>query len=210
MSSKHSILRAVAAVFAALAMSSVAPAATSGPTPSPGKAKVLLETKEALALAFPGGDVARETFFLSDKEKERVSKLAGARFQTGLAFRYVAKKGGLLLGTAYFDTHRVRTMKETVMIVVAPNGTIARVEVLAFAEPLDYKPREKWYAQYVGKKLDADLELKRSIRGVTGATLTARATTEAARRVLALHGVVEEKARGAEGRKRRTRPKASL
>ena len=43
-----------------------------------------------------------------------------------------------------------------------------------------------------GRKLDDDLALKRGIRSVTGATLTARATTEAVRRILALHRVVEE------------------
>ena len=44
--------------------------------------------------------------------------------------------------------------------------------------------------QYDGEKLDDDLSLKRDIRPVTGATLTARATTEAVRRVLAIHRVV--------------------
>jgi Na+-translocating ferredoxin:NAD+ oxidoreductase RnfG subunit len=51
-------------------------------------------------------------------------------------------------------------------------------------------PREGWYGQYEGRLLDDDLALKRGIRPVTGATLTARATTEAVRRVLALHQVI--------------------
>lgn len=50
-------------------------------------------------------------------------------------------------------------------------------------------PREEWYHQCDGEDLDDDLSLKRDIRPVTGATLTARATTEAVRRVLAIHQV---------------------
>ena len=38
-------------------------------------------------------------------------------------------------------------------------------------------------------RLDEELELKRAIRPVTGATLTARATSDAVRRILAIHDV---------------------
>ena len=38
--------------------------------------------------------------------------------------------------------------------------------------------------------MNDELSMKRGIRAVTGATLTARATTDAARRVLALHHVL--------------------
>jgi Na+-translocating ferredoxin:NAD+ oxidoreductase RnfG subunit len=63
---------------------------------------------------------------------------------------------------------------------------------VTFREPLEYMPRKGWYEQYEGQELDDDLALKRNIRPVTGATLTARATTDAVRRVLALHAVVAE------------------
>ena len=76
------------------------------------------------------------------------------------------------------------------MVVVAPDSTLRRVEVLAFGEPLDYIPADVFYAQYRGKRLDEKLHLKRGVRNVTGATLTAQATTDAARRTLALHALV--------------------
>jgi hypothetical protein len=83
------------------------------------------------------------------------------------------------------------------MVVIAPAGTIARIEVLSFSEPEEYLPREHWYAQFPGKALNDELAMKRGIRPVSGATLTARATTEAARRVLALHQVLERRAKKA-------------
>jgi len=76
------------------------------------------------------------------------------------------------------------------MIVVDPRGRIARFEILAFGEPPEYIPRGSWYQQLIGRELDDELELDRGIRGVSGATLTARASTQAARRILALHQVL--------------------
>jgi hypothetical protein len=75
---------------------------------------------------------------------------------------------------------------------VDPQGKVGRIEVISFREPEEYMPRALWYQQFQGKALDRDLQIKRDIRPVTGATLTARATTGAVRRVLALHQVLQE------------------
>lgn len=154
-------------------------------------ATVLVSVEEALALAFPGAATVRETLFLTDDQMQEASELSGAEVGSALVTRYSATDaGGVVVGHAYLDTHRVRTLPETLMIVVGPDGTVGRVEVVVFREPVEYMPREGWYRQYDGEKLDDDLSLKRDIRPVTGATLTARATTEAVRRVLAIHRVV--------------------
>lgn len=152
--------------------------------------KVFLTADEALALAFPGCAIERRTVYLTEAEEERARELAQVPLETRIVRPYVATKDGALVGTAYFDAHRVRTKNEVVMFVVGPDSRLGRFELLAFAEPPEYIPRPAFYAQFQGKKLDDELDLKRGIRGVAGATLTVRATTEAARRVLALHAVV--------------------
>ena len=155
--------------------------------------KVLLTPEEALKLAFPGATITRHTAFLTKAQQEAARKLSGdEEAPSALATYYTGVKDGKLLGTGYLDTHTVRTMPETVLIVVDPAGAIARIEVLSFSEPEEYLPKAHWYEQFQGKALDDELSLKRAIRPVTGATLTARATTEAARRVLALHKVLQE------------------
>ena len=162
---------------------------------SPGLAKVFLTQEEALKLAFPGATVERRSVFLTETEVSEVAHLSGGPRPSALAVAYVATKDGRPTGTAYFDTHVVRTLAETLMVVVSPAGSIARIEILSFSEPEEYLPREHWYAQFPGKALDDELSIKRGIRPVSGATLTARATTEAARRVLALHQVVARRVR---------------
>jgi Na+-translocating ferredoxin:NAD+ oxidoreductase RnfG subunit len=156
-------------------------------------ARVQLTQEEALALAFPEARVERESVFLSDEQAARAAELAEWEMKKKLVVAYRAWRDGKLVGTAYFDTHIVRSLPETLMVVVAPDGRVRRVEVLAFSEPPEYQPREPWYAQFSGQRLDQGLKLKRNIRAVTGATLTARATLEAVRRVLALHRVIEQR-----------------
>jgi len=194
-------LLAVATVSPAAALAPPAsgspPSAVAGGADGPGATgQVFLTVDEALELAFPDCQIERRRVFLTEEQHARAKKLADVEIDSAIVRPYVATKDGKLVGTAYFDAHRVRTLKETVMFVAAPDNRIARVEVLAFAEPIEYMPRGTWYAQFLGRVLDEELNLKRGIKNVTGATLTARATTEAARRVLALHQVVNE-AKGA-------------
>lgn len=150
------------------------------------KGKVFLTKEEALALAFQDCEVQRSTVYLTAAQRKRVDELAGFEVSTPIAYTYRATRGDRLVGYAWFDSSKVRTKKQSVMFVVSPAGLIERFELLAFGEPSDYIPRANWYAQLLGKRLDKELQLKRSIKSVTGATLTAHATVDAARRVLAL------------------------
>ncbi len=158
--------------------------------PSAGGGKVYLTVEEALELAFPDCAIERRTVYLTEEQRKVVEALAGFALDDAVVHPYVATRGKELAGTAWFDAHRVRTKNAVLMFAVAPDRKVARVELLAFAEPVEYVPRASWYAQFVGRKLDPELDLERGIRGVAGATLTARTATKAARRVLALHEVV--------------------
>ncbi len=158
---------------------------------APAAARVYLTREEALKLAFPGASIERKTAYLTAEQQREARTLSGDPKPPGaLVTYYAATKDGKDAGTAYFDVHVVRTMPETILVVVDPSGAIGRIEVLSFSEPEEYLPRPHWYAQFPGKALDDELSMKRAIRPVTGATLTARATTDAARRVLALHRVL--------------------
>src|SRR6266850_1669129 len=69
---------------------------------------------------------------------------------------------------------------------VAPDGTLQRIDILSFDEPEDYLPTNRWLQQFQGRSLQ-DLGARQGIRMLTGATLSSRAVTQAARRILALH-----------------------
>lgn len=109
---------------------------------------------------------------------------------------YVGRGGDSLLGVAYFDAHRVRTLNEVLMIVVLPDGAIAHIEVLLFAEPPEYRPPRGWLQRIEGRTLTDELSLRGAIVNMSGATLTARAVVEASRRTLAYHQVIRPLAGG--------------
>ncbi len=155
--------------------------------------KEFLTLEEALKLAFGDAKVERGTIYLDEGQVKRIEERAGSAPYVHTVHPYSAFRDGRRIGTAYLDTHVVRTMKETVMVVVDDKDCVQRVELLAFGEPKNYVPKSAWYGQFTGRKLDAELSLKRSIRGVTGATLTTTATTAAVRRVLALHEVLNKR-----------------
>lgn len=159
-------------------------------TASPASSKVFLTLDEALELAFPGCDIDRRTVYLTREQLHRARDLANAPIERAIVHPYVATCSGEPGGVAYFDAHRVRTLPETLMVAVGPDDRIKRLEVLSFREPEDYLPGERWYAQFLGEPLTDGLRLEADIRGITGATLTARATSDAVRRLLALHAVI--------------------
>jgi len=163
---------------------------------APAGAKVFLSVDEAVKLAFADAQVTRQTAFLTPEQVARAKALAGVEVASALVTFYTGRKGGQIVGTAYFDTHRVRTLPETLMIVVDAAGAVRRLEIVSFREPEEYIPRGNWYRQFLGRKLDPELALKRAIHPATGASLTARATTEAVRRALALHRVLAEGGKG--------------
>lgn len=133
-------------------------------------------------MAFPQTKPERRTAFLTDDQAKAVEQAARAKLDSKVWTYYVAGST-----TAYFESHLVRTMNETVMVVVGADGKVAFVEILSFAEPDDYIASKRWLAQFPGRKLDDDLVLRRGLRGITGASLTAEAVARSVRRVLAVH-----------------------
>ena len=152
-------------------------------------------TQEALALAFPGAQFTRKEHVLSGIQAERVKALAQVELPGSWMVAYEARKNGVLVGVGFFDTHRVRTLNETLLVALSPEGRILRVEAVAFREPAEYMAKEAWVKQFEGKGLDAQLSLKGAIHPLSGATLTAHAMTDAARRCLALHQVLYREAK---------------
>jgi len=100
-----------------------------------------------------------------------------------------AWRGEKLLGYFVIDVHNVRTKSEALLVAVDAQGRVSQVRVLAFHEPIDYKPVQRWYDAFAGKKIGDDLRVGYDVDAVSGATLTTRSTSAAVRRVLAYHKV---------------------
>ncbi len=154
----------------------------------PAAARVFMTQQQAIAAAFPPpSKVERRTLYLDDEQARRASEVAGAPVEVRVVPYYVGTLEGQVSGYAYFDTHLVRTLPETVLILLSGEGKIERIDIVSFEEPEDYLPPKRWLEQFPGRTRPGELAPGGPIRSVTGATLSARAVTGAARRVLALH-----------------------
>jgi Na+-translocating ferredoxin:NAD+ oxidoreductase RnfG subunit len=160
-------------------------------TPAPAESKVFHSRSDALKIAFPDAErIEDETFVLSDAQAERITALSQAPLDSKLVKIYTGYRGDAPLGYAVIDIHNVRTMPEAFMVVLTPDGGVRSVRVLAFHEPLDYLPNQRWYSQFDGKSSESPLRLGGDIHAVVGATLSARATTRGVRRALAFYRVL--------------------
>jgi hypothetical protein len=153
--------------------------------------KVFLSQSEALALAFPDAEEVRsDTFVLDDDQVARIESLARCELDSKLVKIYTGTSGGKVLGYALIDIHNVRTLPEAFMVVLSPAGEIRSLRILAFHEPLEYKPTDRWYSQFNNRSIEAPLRVGGDVHGVVGATLSTRATTLGVRRALAYHKVL--------------------
>jgi len=152
-----------------------------------------LSREEVLKLVYPGTTVRTEYVFLTEDQQLQAAKHSGVDVPSALIARYLASKNSEIVGRAYIDTHTVRTKKETLLIALNTAGEVLQIEVTAFLEPQEYLAPDAWLRQYEGRILNADLAIHRAIRPIAGATLTAQATNEAVRRVLAIDEILKEK-----------------
>lgn len=159
--------------------------------PPPAEAKVFFSRSEALEMAFPEADrIESETYILADAQVARIEQISASPIDSKLVKIYKGLKGDRLLGYAVIDMHRVRTLPEAFLVVLSPEGSVRSLRVLAFHEPLDYLPTDRWYHQFDEKNLGNALRLGGDVHGVVGATLSARATTRGVRRILAYYEVL--------------------
>jgi hypothetical protein len=155
------------------------------------EAEVFLSQAEALALAFPGADrVESRTHVLDDAQAARVESLARAPVESRLATIHTGWRDGVALGHALIELHTVRTLPEAVLVVLTPGGEVRSLRMLAFYEPAEYLPPERWLAQFERQPLSDELRIQGKIHGIAGATLSSRAVTGGVRRALALWEVL--------------------
>jgi hypothetical protein len=155
---------------------------------APAAAKVFHSREGAFKLAFPRADrVRRKHVFVTAKQRAAVQKACRCSSPAKLLTIYVGEKGGSTLGYAYIDTHRVRTLPETFMVVFGPKGAIRAVHILAFHEPPEYMPRGRWLGQFRGRR---PATLGKGVAAIAGATLSANAINGAVRRIAATHRVL--------------------
>lgn len=154
------------------------------------QAKVFFSKEEALQLAFGDNATVESLALFPDEEQIRqIEQLAKSKLDSKLINVYVGKKGDTLLGYALIESHTVRSQTETLLLVLDTQGQIKNVKTLAFNEPPEYQPPERWYNQLINRTLD-QLGFDQDVQAIAGATLSTRAALNSARKTAAIFQIL--------------------
>ncbi len=155
---------------------------------------LMLTQSQALQEAFAGYSVERRTAYLTKEQVEQASAMSGCRHESAVVSYYLARSTAGLVGAAFFESHRLRDGTETIMTVLAPDGRLARTEILSFHEPADYLPSGKWRASLLGRTLRELEHVSPPVGANPRTMLSARSFLEGVRRLMAVYEVaVKEK-----------------
>lgn len=156
----------------------------------PSQAKIYYSKNEALELAFgKTAQVETLSLFPDSEQTAKIQTLARVTLESGMFSFYVGKEQGKISGYAAIESSTVRTKPETLMIVLTSSGELRNVYTLAFHEPPEYQPPERWYAQLSKRSLD-DMDFNKGVDGITGATLSTRSAINSVRKVMAFYQVM--------------------
>jgi hypothetical protein len=156
-------------------------------------ATVFYSKNEAMELAFgKGTPVEQLSLFPDEQQVAQIQQLAKVKLESGLFTFYVGKNQDKILGYAAIETSTVRTKPETLMIVLSPEGELQKVYTLAFHEPPEYMPPERWFEQLYKRPL-ADMDFNKGVDGISGATLSTRANIDSIRKVMAIYQILVKK-----------------
>jgi len=160
---------------------------------TPSFATVFYSKSEAMELAFgKGTPVEQLALFPDEQQTAAIQQLAKIKLDSGLFTFYVGKNQDKITGYAAIETNTVRTKPETLMIVLTPEGELSKVYTLAFHEPPEYMPPERWFEQLYKRPL-ADMDFNKGVDGIAGATLSTRANIDSIRKVMAIYQVLVKK-----------------
>jgi Na+-translocating ferredoxin:NAD+ oxidoreductase RnfG subunit len=159
-------------------------------TVTSGFATIFYSKNEAMELAF-GKDKQVEllSLFPDENQTAKIQQKAKVKLDSGLFTFYIGKDRGKILGYAAIETSTVRTKPETLLIVLTPDGELGHVYMLAFHEPPEYLPPERWFEQLYKRPL-AEMDFNKGVDGISGATLSTRSALDSIRKVMAIYQVM--------------------
>lgn len=149
-----------------------------------GYSQVFYAQDEAVQRAFPDAtSVNRKNLVITSDKAKVLSDRCKATVPSGIVSYFEGFKNDALLGYAFIDSGVIRTHNGVFMVVMLPDGTLKDVFILAFNEPPEYMPTEKWLGTLHGKSVSEAPVIGKSVPPVMGSTLTVNAITSSIRRV---------------------------
>lgn len=144
---------------------------------------------DAVKSSFPGAsDIKKETKTLTDEEKKNIEKKADIEFNDEFDKEftfYIVYSGEKVEGYAVENTVKGKWGPIHFIVAIATDGTVKDVVILEYTERRG-KPvaGEKFRHQFYGKSVSDDVNIRKDINAVSGATISSRGVTDGVRKLL--------------------------
>lgn len=130
--------------------------------------------------------VHKKQFRLSAKEVKHLQDMAKAKIDSDVIRLYTVQQGKTVEGYAVLLLKKIRTKSAAILYIIDTKQTVKSIEIVAFSEPQEYKPNQTWKKTFEGKTKEDNLFAGKGIPTISGATMSARAISDAARIAIAI------------------------
>lgn len=154
--------------------------------PVAARAEMLNDPQDLLKSHFPGADIENQNVLLTPEEAQKVQAAVGAPVGDKVYVFFVAKRRDRIVGYAGLTTRKVRSKDQTALYFVSPAGKLESIELVAFYEPPEYRPKKEWLDGFAGQQDPKTMKLGGQVRALSGATLTAQSFMDSAKIILAV------------------------
>jgi len=160
--------------------------------PPHSSAEELITVDKALKQLFPKADsFNKKVFSLSAQQIHQIEETAKLTFNGTHSERitvYVTKEKDKIVGYAFEDTVIGKWGPIHYLLALNPEGTILQIIILDYQE-IRGKPiaKKRFLRQYQNKGIDDELQLRKDIDGISGATISSRSLTDGARKIVRVY-----------------------
>ena len=130
--------------------------------------------------------VGQKILTLNAKEVRTLQQNAKAKMDSNKVRFYVVKNASKVVGYGVLVIQRVRTKKASILYLISKDMKIKSIEIIQFQEPSEYKPNQAWKNVFTGKTSEDNLFAGKGIPTISGATMSARAISDASRIALSI------------------------
>lgn len=147
--------------------------------------------EEALRWALPGAEeIVAQEHELEPRRKKEVERKVGWQLKDTRFTFYEGRSNGKVVGYAFIDHEIGKHQPITFVVALDTEGKVRDVDVMIYRESIggEIKGR-RFLDQFHGRDASSPLKLGKDVDSITGATLSARATTRAVRKAIVLFDV---------------------
>lgn len=154
-------------------------------------ADLLISPTASMQDAFsPEIEVQKKNILLSREQTHSIEQEIKGKLKTKLYQIYKASKNDKLLGYGILISQNVRSKNCVAMYHISNDSILKSIEIIAFNEPKKYLPSKNWIQVFNGASTSQPLYLSKEIPNISGATLSAKAVTDASRIAFAIYNQI--------------------